>query len=344
MSIKVMTYIWDNSEQSGTKLLCLLALADYANDEGEAFPGMAKLSQKCRFKDKDMRCIRRLLDDLEEAGEIAREQGTGIHTKNGVTNRYYLLKYRESMGIKGGLRNPRSNKEGVVQPPVGGAKKPPVEGVVQPTDPSVDPSVDPSYGEGKLSLSEPKHRNIRQSSAVEFMKEMQEIGLSKQETNDLVYHLSDILRKRLQCEEDDKVLNEMRGHILFLAKLGYKSTDSLDCLSATVRSNPQFMWRFKNTGRFPTISEIYNTAELIHRGELILLTAGTTTTPAVAKEVKMKTIILNGKEVTLEVVDEARQLYYDIEDPCRIIDETGKQRGYDDKKFEEMYVTKSSIR
>lgn len=38
MSIRVMSSVWANSKQSGNDLLVLLALADFADDRGVAFP------------------------------------------------------------------------------------------------------------------------------------------------------------------------------------------------------------------------------------------------------------------------------------------------------------------
>lgn len=94
MSIKAMTWIWDNSEAQGTELLCLLALADYANDEGECYPGIKRLAHRCRVGE---RAIQKVLRKLEEAGEVETITGKGVHTKTGVTNRYRLIKYAEGV-------------------------------------------------------------------------------------------------------------------------------------------------------------------------------------------------------------------------------------------------------
>ena len=40
MSIRVMTQVWDTSEQKGSALLLLLALADHAADDGFCWPGI----------------------------------------------------------------------------------------------------------------------------------------------------------------------------------------------------------------------------------------------------------------------------------------------------------------
>lgn len=49
MSIKRMVAVWDHSQQSGPALLLLLAIADYADENGLAWPGMTRLAQKARL-------------------------------------------------------------------------------------------------------------------------------------------------------------------------------------------------------------------------------------------------------------------------------------------------------
>jgi hypothetical protein len=40
MSIKVMSLVWEKSQAKGKELLLMLAIADFADDWGEAFPGI----------------------------------------------------------------------------------------------------------------------------------------------------------------------------------------------------------------------------------------------------------------------------------------------------------------
>jgi hypothetical protein len=84
MSIRVMTRIWEMSEQTGTKLLLLLALADSANDDGVCYPGVAYISRKARVPE---RTTQRLLHELVEEGELAIEFRSG----RGQSNNYHIL-------------------------------------------------------------------------------------------------------------------------------------------------------------------------------------------------------------------------------------------------------------
>lgn len=67
MSIRIMTDVWEHSEAKGTELLLLLAIADYANDEGRAWPSLSTLGKKCRV---GVRHVVRLMHQLEDRGEI----------------------------------------------------------------------------------------------------------------------------------------------------------------------------------------------------------------------------------------------------------------------------------
>jgi hypothetical protein len=68
MSIEVMNLVWTQSEQKGSSLLLLLAIADNANNKGEAYPGIDYLSHKVRMS---RRQTQRLVQELERTNELA---------------------------------------------------------------------------------------------------------------------------------------------------------------------------------------------------------------------------------------------------------------------------------
>ncbi|MBI4927482.1 MAG: hypothetical protein HY835_06940 [Anaerolineae bacterium] len=68
MSIEVMNLVWTQSEQKGSSLLLLLAIADNANNKGEAYPGIDYLSRKVRMS---RRQTQRLVQELERTNELA---------------------------------------------------------------------------------------------------------------------------------------------------------------------------------------------------------------------------------------------------------------------------------
>lgn len=84
LSIRVMTQVWANSQQKGSGLILLLAIADHANDDGYAYPGVETLAKKSRMSERNTRYV---LDQLVAGGELAIARGTGPKG----TNEYRVL-------------------------------------------------------------------------------------------------------------------------------------------------------------------------------------------------------------------------------------------------------------
>ena len=74
-----MAEVWENADVTGATLLVLLALADYANDNGICWPGVPALAKKARVSE---RYVRDLLGDLERDGYIIRDFNSGPHGVN----------------------------------------------------------------------------------------------------------------------------------------------------------------------------------------------------------------------------------------------------------------------
>jgi len=67
MSVRVMDHVWKFGKATNGDLLVLLAVADYANDNGEAWPSVSTLAKKARLKERQTQySLRRLV----EAGEL----------------------------------------------------------------------------------------------------------------------------------------------------------------------------------------------------------------------------------------------------------------------------------
>src|SRR5436189_5127276 len=67
MSIKVATQVWQGSRHKSGNLLVLLALADHADDQGKAWPGIPLLACKARLSERH---TRRCLNELVASGEL----------------------------------------------------------------------------------------------------------------------------------------------------------------------------------------------------------------------------------------------------------------------------------
>jgi hypothetical protein len=74
MSIKVMSYIWEHSPHKGSELITLLAIADYADDQGVAYPSIASLSKKTRMTERNVDHVLKKLV-RHHALTIARQAG-----------------------------------------------------------------------------------------------------------------------------------------------------------------------------------------------------------------------------------------------------------------------------
>ncbi|HEV8328152.1 MAG TPA: helix-turn-helix domain-containing protein [Nitrospiraceae bacterium] len=84
MSIKVMSAVWQHSKAKSGDLLVALAIADFSNDEGLAFPSIPTMAKKSRLSTRQ---TKRSLARLQHSGELTIFKKQGPH---GV-NRYRIL-------------------------------------------------------------------------------------------------------------------------------------------------------------------------------------------------------------------------------------------------------------
>lgn len=121
MSIKVMASIWENSKQRGTALLMLLAIADNANEYGEAWPSIDHLAEKCRMKRRNAQL---LLKELEESGELLIARQEGANTPHGKTNMFTVVTpgALSRHGVQSSTPHAKDYTPGVQNPVARGAK------------------------------------------------------------------------------------------------------------------------------------------------------------------------------------------------------------------------------
>jgi hypothetical protein len=161
MSVEVMARVWEHSRQKGTGLLLELAIADYCNDEGWAWPSIASLRRKTRLRSD--RTVHALLRKLESAGEIAIERGAGTVRTAGGTQRTNL--YRVVVGLEGGAKSaPPCRRRGDAKASQGGAIPRKGGATAIAPDPSINPSIDPSSGDQVFSQND-EDPNLEQRGA-----------------------------------------------------------------------------------------------------------------------------------------------------------------------------------
>lgn len=74
MSVRTMARVWAGSKHGGSHLLLLLAIADFSDDDGNAYPAVSTLADKCRMKLRNAQVI---LAALRKSGELAVRENEG---------------------------------------------------------------------------------------------------------------------------------------------------------------------------------------------------------------------------------------------------------------------------
>ena len=94
MSIKAVAWVLDESPATGTDLLVLIALADFADENGCCWPSVIRLAHRARVSE---RTARRCLRTLESIGQIV----TDI-SGNGRSSSRYRLTFAAPLGFSTG--------------------------------------------------------------------------------------------------------------------------------------------------------------------------------------------------------------------------------------------------
>lgn len=71
-----MTQVWEHSRAAGGQLLVLLAIADFADDYGKAWPSVSTLAKKARIT---KRHTQKVIKQLKDMGELVVDQGASGH-------------------------------------------------------------------------------------------------------------------------------------------------------------------------------------------------------------------------------------------------------------------------
>lgn len=88
-----MAAVWKGSQHSGSALLMMLAIADFSDDKGIAFPSVTTLAEKTRMKPRNANY---LLSELQKSGELVIKIGAGRHGTN-----LYRIALDRLQGVQG---------------------------------------------------------------------------------------------------------------------------------------------------------------------------------------------------------------------------------------------------
>lgn len=88
-----MAAVWKGSQHGGSALLMMLAIADFSDDKGVAFPSVNTLAEKTRMKPRNANY---LLSELAVSGELVIKIGAGRHGTN-----LYRIALERLQGVQG---------------------------------------------------------------------------------------------------------------------------------------------------------------------------------------------------------------------------------------------------
>jgi helix-turn-helix protein len=116
MSVQILSRVWNHSQARQGDLLVLLAIADFADDDGKAWPSVQTLGAKSRLSERQTRyALRR----LERSGELKTLRNKGPHGCH-----LYQITIAENTGAKnaGGQKMPGaiSDTRGAISGTLGG--------------------------------------------------------------------------------------------------------------------------------------------------------------------------------------------------------------------------------
>lgn len=159
MSVRTMARVWEQSRHKGSDLLMLLAIADFADDDGYAYPSVPKLAEKCRMSPRNANLV---LSVLRESGELDVRQNEGPKGTN-----LYRVTLKDSSPLKNSS-------------PLKRASSPPEESFPIPLKPASDePSVnhqEPSDGSRATLLKTKTEAKKSKTTLRSFMDSCKSTG------------------------------------------------------------------------------------------------------------------------------------------------------------------------
>ena len=149
MSIKWSGMVWHNSQQTGSGLLVLLAIADHANDDGICWPSVARLARMARVSERQ---CQRLISQLVNAGELSVERG-GHGPKSTTVYRIRILPVLAEN--KGDIAvSPLTENKGDIQGIKGDIQRAKGDIAMSP-EPSIEPSIEAAEARASEPTPEP---------------------------------------------------------------------------------------------------------------------------------------------------------------------------------------------
>lgn len=151
MSVRVMSHVWEHSDARLGARLVLLAIADFANDTGMAWPSVETLAAKSRLSSRQ---VQRILRQLVNDGDLTLHENAGPHG----CHLYQIVLTGDKSSGRQIVRGDKSDTKGVTNR-AGGVTNPTKTVSKMSPEPSLEPSTEPS---GEPSLAAPKKKRATQ--------------------------------------------------------------------------------------------------------------------------------------------------------------------------------------
>lgn len=165
MSVAWLANVWEHSKATSNELLILLAIADFADKEGKAFPSLKVLAEKSRISVREARYCLRHLVEMGELKVTAQNRENGSQCANA-----YLIVLPPAQYAPSPLHT--------LAPPPARTCTTPLQVPAPLYEPSSEPSKEPSknrnVGDTVDNLRSPKHPTVDVSGDEAFISELRE--------------------------------------------------------------------------------------------------------------------------------------------------------------------------
>ena len=265
MSIKVMSQVWEHSQMKGSALLLLIAVADFADDEGYAFPSTETLAQKIRMSTRQVIRLRQMLYESGELEYVSGGNGKGdklsVKVSVRVTNRV----------TKGDTRVTRTVIEPPIEPSGGTAcAREGTERQPQATPPPADlpaEETEPQQADNRQQSNQlpqrthpnaekisaymngqppPPRQNWRQQQTGEHLAAAAKHGVNAKQFHALTNALLDATSNRALADADgpeaDRALSKAKEAAVTAASLGIKTPEDVQARAKAFAENHPAEW------------------------------------------------------------------------------------------------------
>ncbi|AQM21468.1 helix-turn-helix domain-containing protein [Vibrio anguillarum] len=185
MSIKIMSAVWDVSAFKGNQKLILLCLADFASDEGYAWPSIGTVARKCGVSKTTLKSQIKTLIDL---GVLKVKHRKKENSRNNDSNMYWIdLATIRKMELTEVENKPRSNSDLGQNTLEGGSNSDPKPSLIDPPILKDNPLNPPSDEiEPKLEPKKPKRSSGKKTNFPSDFKLTDEMSAWYAEQKDFV--------------------------------------------------------------------------------------------------------------------------------------------------------------